>query len=102
MPSKTTTCGCEVKGITIIHEVVEEGSSIVIKDSPSLVTTKKSFIEVTNSHPRVIDSVTDVCEVSPKVWAHSVVRASIDTSTCNGSISTVEGEGYRVLVASLS
>jgi hypothetical protein len=48
MPSKTATYSCEVKEIAIIHEVVEEGSSIVVKDSPSLITRKKSFIEVTN------------------------------------------------------
>jgi len=42
--------------------------------------------------------VADVCEVSPKIGAHSGVWASIDTGSCSGGISMMKGESYGVLV----
>jgi len=68
------------------------------EDTSSLVTRGKSFIKVANKHPRASNIVADVSEVGPKIRAHGVIGASIDTGTGSVGIPFLNGEGYGVLV----
>lgn len=97
VPSETSTCGRKVKEVAVVHEVGEESSSSMMKDTSSLIAREKSFIKIPYEHPRNINGLANIHEVIPQIGALSMVWAGIYASAGSGSIPSAYGEGYRVL-----
>jgi hypothetical protein len=90
VPSETAAYGCKIKEVAVIHEIGEEGSSIMVKDVSSLIAREKSFIEISYEHPRDVKGLANSHKVIPEVGALDMVGAGIDTSAVCGYIPTAQ------------